>query len=419
MKKILIGLITLSFYCNLSAQDETLKVLSYNLLNYPNPEIPVDYRADTLKKIIDYYTPDLFLMQELKSSSGFSLILNNVFNTDGVDYYNKGTWEPQHSNPGSSWRLQQNVIYNTQKLSLSYETFLYTDVRDLNVFKFYFKDPNLAIHQDTTYLYVVTMHLKSSQGADNEALRLSMVEILENFLDTIPADANVIVGADYNLYTSDEAAYQLLLNNSNNVILADPISTPGTWHSNNNFRFVHTQSTRTVPINGDGAGGGMDDRFDLIVVSENLMDPNNRIFTIEDTYEPMGNNGNCFNARIIDCEDNDVPANVINALYQMSDHLPVKMELGIDYPAANSINELQYNYAVKIINQNSERLLFSIDGYGKSIKFNLIDVSGKILLNGSSNASNLATVLLSSLSHGIYFLIFQDSSIEPYKFVKH
>ena len=417
MKKLLFSLLIVSFSIQIKAQDETLKVLSYNLLNYPNPAIPVDYRADTLKKIIDYYTPDLFLMQELKSSTGFSFILNNVFNTDGVDNYESGTWEPQHSNPGSTWKLQQNVIYNTQKLALSYETFLYTVRRDINVFKFYFKDPNLATHLDTTYLYAITLHLKSSQGADNEAQRLAMIEILENFLDTISPDAHVIVGGDYNLYTSDEAAYQLMLNTSNSIVLADPLNSPGTWHNNTNFRFVHTQSTRTIPINDDGAGGGMDDRFDFIMVSENLMEQSNSVSVGEATYEAIGNNGNCFNARIIDCEDNDVPANVINALYQMSDHLPVKMELEIDYPFADAINEY-HKYSIKIIGQNSEQITFSINDYNKTINYKLIDAYGRIIQKGSSKASGSTTLQLNNLSGGIYFLVFENDLIEPFKFVK-
>ena len=418
MNKWIIALLALLLSGQINAQDETLKILSYNLLNYPNPEIPADFRADTLKKIIDYYTPDLFLMQELKSSSGFSLILNNVFNTDGVDYYEKATWEPQHSDPGSTWKLQQNVIYNTQKLALSYETFLFTVRRDINVFKFYFKDPNLATHQDTTYLYAITLHLKSSQGADNEAQRLSMVEILENFLDTIPSDANVIVGGDYNLYTSNEAAYQLLLNNANSIVLADPINSPGTWHNDNNFRFVHTQSTRTVPINGDGAGGGMDDRFDFIMVSENLMDQNNSISVGENTYEPLGNNGNCFNARIIDCEDNEVPADIINALFQMSDHLPVKMELEINYPFFDAINE-HHKYSIEIIGQTSEYITLSVNDYNKAINYTIVDAYGRKVLKGSSKSSDLITIQLNIFSTGIYFLVFENEFIEPFKFMKY
>ena len=287
------------------------------------------------------------------------------------------------------------------------------------MFKFYFKDPDLPNHQDTTYLYVLALHLKSSQGADNEAQRLSMVEILENFLDTISPDANVIIGGDYNLYTSSEPAYQLMLNNSNNIVLADPLNTPGSWHNNSSFRFVHTQSTRTTPINGDGAGGGMDDRFDFVMVSENLMEQTNEISVISDTYEPLGNNGNCFNARIIDCQDNDVPANVINALYQMSDHIPVKMELAIDYPFFDAINEFQSKFKVDIINRNAEKLIFTIHDYSKSYNYKIIDISGQVLINGTSAASNTNSVALHDLSNGVYILIFEDVAIEPFKFVKY
>jgi hypothetical protein len=182
---------------------------------------------------------------------------------------------------------------------------------------------------------------------------------------------------------------------------------------------VHSQSTRTVPINGDGAGGGMDDRFDFILASENLLNQNNAISIVEDTYKPLGNNGNCFNARIIDCDNNDVPTNVINALYQMSDHIPIIMEMSIDYPFYNAINELQPQYAVKIINQNPEVILFTIKDYNKTYNYRIIDISGKELIKGISSAENSTTIHLNNLSYGVYFLVFDDASIKPYKFVKN
>ena len=53
--------------------------------------------------------------------------------------------------------------------------------------------------------------------------------------------------------------------------MADPINTPGSWNNNEDFRGVHTQSTRTSSSGfGGGAGGGLDDRFDFIMVSQNL-----------------------------------------------------------------------------------------------------------------------------------------------------
>jgi len=416
MKHFFISLLFLFTFFTSQAQDETLKVLSYNLLNYPSSAAPNDFRADTLKKIIDYYTPDLFLMQELKSSSGLSTILNSVFNTDGIDYYASGTWEPQHSNPGSIFKLQQNLIYNTQKLTIEYQTFLFTVRRDINIFKFYFNDPNLPLNQTKTFLYVAVWHLKSSQDTVNENQRLQMTEILENFLDTIPENSSVIVGGDYNLYTSSEPAYQNLLNPANIVTLADPINTPGNWHNNFNFRFVHSQSTRTAPINGDGAGGGIDDRFDFILVSENIMDPSNPITFTTGTYHPLGNNGNCFNQRIIDCENNTVPDNILNALYQMSDHVPIQMELDIEYPLVSSVANQQLEISAYTI--RNEELILSAPSYQKPIGFTLYSLSGKILLSGDLPNLNQSSISLNGLSIGTYILRFNDASIKPLKFFK-
>jgi endonuclease/exonuclease/phosphatase family metal-dependent hydrolase len=363
------------------AQDDTLKIMSYNILNYPNADYEYDTRADTLAKIINYYTPDLFLIQELKNETGFNTLLDEVFNTNGTNDFASGTWETQNSNPGSSWKLQQNLIYNTRKLILAYEDFLYTSTRDINVFKFYFNDPNLDVHQKKTYLYVAVVHFKSSQGEENEAERLFNAQILMNFLDTLPENSSVIVGGDFNLYSSSEPAYQHLLDPENELVLKDPINTPGNWHNNYSYRFVHTQSTRTSPINGDGAGGGMDDRFDFILISENLQESTHPIQIIPNSYTAIGNNGNCFNDRIIDCFNNEVSAEILNALYQMSDHLPVKMELTITYPIIDRVrDELPKTYYVKVFQESEQSLI--IHWPEKSFEFELYSLLGTRILSG-------------------------------------
>lgn len=413
MKRLILFLVFIQPYF-LNAQDEVLKVLSYNLLNYPNPEYDTDTRADTLKKIIDYYTPDLFLMQELKKEVGLTTILQNTFNSNGIDYYQSGTWESQNSDPGSSWKLQQNLIYNTQKLALEYQTFLYTNTRDINVFKFYFKDPNLPMHGQKTFLYTVVLHLKSSTGGDNVAERLSMTEILVNFLDTLPENSAVIIGGDYNIYSSSEPAYQHLLNPSNLTVIKDPINTPGSWNNNYTYRAVHTQSTRTGSLNGDGAPGGLDDRFDFILVSENLLEENQPIQVVENTYEAIGNNGNCYNGRIIDCDNNTVPDDILYALYQMSDHLPIKMELAINYPIYDAVSSESSENPFSIYKSAPHQI--RIEGPPSNYTYELYSIEGKLILSG--NGFNQTSFKVEGIKPGMYLIrLFSDNVFSKTLFI--
>ena len=55
-----------------SAQD-TVKITFYNLLNFPAAQ---QDRIDTLKKVLDYIQPDIFVVNELTSFNGAGLIKN-------------------------------------------------------------------------------------------------------------------------------------------------------------------------------------------------------------------------------------------------------------------------------------------------------------------------------------------------------
>lgn len=414
---VMIALCCGAAFQTLQAQ-ERLSVLSYNVLNYPNPDY-VDYRADTLKKIIDYYKPDLFLMQELKHPSGMDSILQVAFNTTDEDHYLSGTWQWQVSAPWSSWKLQQNVIYNANRLTLIDEGYVQTGTRDHNVFKFMVNDPNLPSHQDTTFLYAINIHLKASQGASNVAERLQMAEILTGYLETLEENAAVMLGGDFNVYTSSEPAYQHLLSGSE-FVLVDPIDTPGNWHNSAALSHVHTQSTRTFQVNGDGAGGGLDDRFDFVLLSENMMDPNHRIHYVEGTYNNMGYTGGCLDQNLLNCTQTDVPPHVKHALYQMSDHLPVTLELDVVFPApTHTIQSQEERTIFAGANAVYDRLDLSINAdHATGHAFRIIDVRGNVVHAGVLSDGQRFQLDVSSLASGWYLLSVPSLDMKPYRFVK-
>lgn len=394
-----------------SGSAQILKVMSYNLLNYPNVDYN-DQREDTLKGIIDYYRPDLFLMQELKSEAGLQRLVDDAFNTEGIQSYTSGQWQAQVSNPDYSWRLQQNVIYDSTKLGLLDQQILLTDHRDINIFHFYYRVQDFTLFPDTIDFYAVVWHLKSSQGSNNAQLRLEMGQVLTDWFAEIDPNSRILVAGDFNTYSSTEPVLEWLTDIQQPISLADPINAPGNWHDNALFAAYHTQSTRTSQINGDGASGGMDDRFDIILLSENLMAADVAMSMHPGSYDNIGNDGGCFNQSLLEC-DSDVPTSVRNKLYQMSDHLPVKLEFQIS--PVTAVQRQAPKQLVAGPNPTSNKLKVSLpDSDQSGSAFDLLDAKGRLLRTGKLSGSVLE-LDLSGFASGIYLL--KIAGYAPFKVV--
>ena len=63
------------FVSNTGRAQDTLKVMYYNLLNFPSTS---QERADTLKKIVQHVLPDMFLVNELDNDFVNSFNFNST-----------------------------------------------------------------------------------------------------------------------------------------------------------------------------------------------------------------------------------------------------------------------------------------------------------------------------------------------------
>lgn len=306
----------------------TLRVMTYNLLAFPEP-VPAG-RQDTLARIVAHAQPDLLLVQEVRTLAGANLVLNDALNTGGVTRFSRADWVPQISDPGSTVKLQQLLYYDHERFTLTGQQTLTTAVRDINVYTLLVNDVDLPQTQDSTWITVYVVHLKASTGAVNEYARQQMAQVLMNHLATLPAGRNVIVAGDMNLYGADEAAYTTLTTGGGANPLQDPLVLPIDWNGNSAMAQHHTQCTRTNVLYGEGAGGGMDDRFDIILLSQAAMTGADRLSYVAGSCRPVGNSGTCFNDNILDCSTGQAPMEVLRALYYMSDHLPVVLDLSFN-----------------------------------------------------------------------------------------
>ena len=387
----IVVMLTLNFELltlNCSAQD-TLTVLSYNILNYPtsNPT-----KADTLKPIIKYLQPDIFMITELNSSAGATTILNDALNVDGVTYYQKANY---FNGP-----VTDNMLYyNANKLSLYSQHEITTTLRNISEYVLYYNGSALTAASDTVFIYCYMAHLKASQGYEQQ--RNQEVVLLKNYMDTRTNIENVFLGGDFNLYTSTEPAFNTILNGGN-VLLLDPISSSGNWNSNSSFAGIHTQSTRLNSLPDGGSYGGMDDRFDFLFFTNDLLTGANKLTYVANSYKAVGNDGNHYNKSINATPTNSsAPANVIDALYYMSDHLPIVLKAYL--PANVSVNE--NNTIVDWKGYFSRgNFVFEANQTASELKVAVYNVLGEIIQKSVIYHQNEFYLDMKNLKQGIYLV---------------
>jgi hypothetical protein len=107
-----------------------------------------------------------------------------------------------------------------------------TDLRDIEWWQ-------LRLAESGEEVRLFTLHLKASQGSDNEQRRLLECIVLRNYLDTLPEDLPFIVAGDLNVYWGSEPAYELLLSEGPGQ-LHDPIDQTGYWHNSITYAPIHT-----------------------------------------------------------------------------------------------------------------------------------------------------------------------------------
>lgn len=293
---------------------QAFRVVSWNILNYPGAS--GNSREDDHRVVLADIQPDLIVVQEITSTSGATEWLNDVLNTlepgewamapftNGTDTDNACYYKP------AQFDYISNVVLNTALRQIDGWTFRPVGYGSASEFSIY------------------SLHLKASQGSTNEAKREAEAQILRNHLNAKPAGTHFIVGGDTNIYSSSEGAWAKLTGSQadNDGRVFDPIDRVGNWHNNGSYSDVHTQSTRTTQLSDGGASGGMDDRFDFLLVNDDLEDSEGLDY-IPGSYKAWGQDGNHFNQTINAGSNSAVSAAVADALYFASDHLPVVMDM--------------------------------------------------------------------------------------------
>lgn len=397
----LITLIVFGWSLLISAQTN-VKVMFYNLLNYPN-ETTFPNRDNDLATILNHYQPDVFMVCEVNNENGASQILNITQNQVSPAYA-AATFVTNSSDDltGNNNELQNMLYYNSNKFTLEFQTEITTLVRDINHYRLKLKTVNQEA--EPILLDVFVGHFKAASGIENENIRSQQALDLMAYISTLPTNSHVIFAGDLNLYTAFESAFQVLLDNTYPITLADPPNRVGQWSNNPEFLDVFTQSTRTLSNLG-GAAGGFDDRFDFILISENMLEAGN-LYYLENSYQVYGNNNNpnCYNRAINsgDCDGDLFDLNLRHALHDFSDHLPVTLTL--QTPESLSVPQFQASTTFSVSQTFVNTGLLSINTTNKA-DLVLINSLGQVVISLEIPANSNIIENVGQLHSGVYWLM--------------
>ncbi|MCB0804700.1 MAG: T9SS type A sorting domain-containing protein [Bacteroidales bacterium] len=385
---------------------DTLRLMQYNLLMYGNDfggcnqsNNNVAEKNEYLKTIVNWVKPDILAVNEIYRTSYYhDLLLDNVFNVNGVNYYERA-YPPNLSNGFTI----NNVFFDSRKLELVGNSVAAIGVRDIDVFKFRYIEGAYA--DSNLILNCAVAHLKAGDNQDDRDQRANATSQLMQYISN-SEDGNYTFSGDFNLYYSSETAFQNLLFYPNeNARFYDPVNRIGYWNNNINYADVHTQSTHTG--GNCFSGGGLDDRFDFILVSEEIINGSNDIKYVEGSYKAVGQDGQHFNTSITSSPTNaSVPSSVLNALYNMSDHLPVSIDFAIgDHVGINDLKNTSVHLFFKNPVSGNFLLHYSVKGSGSYV-FQLRDLSGKLLTEQTEYLVNSGELQIPAnhLSNGMYIL---------------
>ena len=418
----------LVLFTSLNYGQTRIKAMMYNVLNYSDSEVSRN-KTPFLSTILGEVKPDLFMVCEMIDEIGSNYLFENSI----IPFNENFQKAPFEENQSGSYSLQQMVYYNTEKLILEETRVITADTRDINQYTFKINTENLNTNPITIEVFVT--HLKASTGSSNRQRRLNSIQSFVSYTNNIADDSYVLFAGDLNFYTSNEEGYQHLIDDRNPIVIIDPIDRPtpnfpddgidyyenynSTYFWNNSsFRDIHSQSTRTSNIgfiDDSGSTGGLDDRFDFIMMSKNF-NTSTSLYYVNDSYKVVGNNGNCYNSFISNPNCSGGYSQTLrDALIEFSDHLPVVME--IETPentlSTNLISETNF------IGSNIIKDYLKITSPNDINNLKIYSITGQLIdVKLSKNTGNDTIIIdVKHISKGIYYLSHQKLK-KPLKFIK-
>ena len=395
------------------AQD-TLTVMQYNLLYYGNynsgfadcyeTNNNTQRKDECIRTLVDYVKPDIFTVCEFGATAALQNdFLRHNLNVNGVTY-----WKSDNIINYANSNIINHIFYNSQKLGLSKHIALRTDPRDTDIYELYLKTKSLAAG-DTIKLVCIVAHPKAGMGYESN--RRALMQVAMDYVNQHYPHDNALIMGDFNMYGASESGYRLLTQTYSNpeVLFIDPLGSAGVgeWNCNGQFAAYHTQSTRSYS-DECFSGGGLDDRFDFILMADEIKFSYNHLRYVNNSYHAVGNDGRHYNQSVNQGNNTAVPAEVAEALFDGSDHLPVTMKIAVDVHLGVEDLEAQSLYATVAPNPASDRAVVSFFNPSQGqVQLELYSLQGQLLRHEAAafgEGAQQYELALHDVTKGFYLL---------------
>lgn len=342
VRRSAVAVVVFAFIC--CAAQAQLRVATWNISNYSGGLVTQVQTAVYAVFEGRSFAPDVILAQEFTSAAALTTFVDALNDAPG----SPGTWT------AAPWVSGPNTVnvcaYRGDKVTLIESPTIVSQGGNppnppTNAMRFTFRLNGYESGGAVIVCY--SSHMKSGNTSEDLARRLLEAQRLRDDAEALDPEYCFVLGGDLNIRASDEAAYQELVGSQANDAgrFYDPIATPGTWRDNYLMRFVHTQD----PV---ASNGGMDDRFDQLLVSGDLVDGSGFDYlgdpalpysttTWDDanhSYRSWGNDGTSYNTGLTVTGNTMVGATIAQALIACAGsggHLPVFLDLRVP-PAVGS-----------------------------------------------------------------------------------
>lgn len=356
--------------------------MTYNLLYYGastsfcnESNNNIDLKDVHLRTIVSYTRPDILGVNEMGRGPHLaSRILEQAMNYSSVDKYRHATYTNTRNSS-----LTNMLFYRHDKFALYHEAVLSNEVRDINLYTLYYLNESLE-QGDTVFLSLVLAHLKAGSNSADQQTRLLEVRNVMNHISDHSLRGNIIFMGDFNMKSSFEAAYGLMtFHPDESIRFYDPVDQTGIWIDNPDMTDFHTQSTRSGNV-ACFVGGGLDDRFDQILISRTLLNGSDGFRYEEGSYTAVGQDGGRLNGSLVGPPNYSAPDSVIRALYNMSDHLPVYLDL-VQTVIGTDVELISQASLINMVNPVRDQLILQVNAPPGVLTINLLTMSGHHLLS--------------------------------------
>jgi hypothetical protein len=306
-----------------------LRVIDYNILNYPGSSGPA--RAPYYRTILSPLNADVIVTGEMASPTSVTEFLSEV-----LDVMEPGQWAAATFVDGND--TDAGFFYKPAKVQFLDQSSFYPDApANLRLVHVYHVRP-AGYTAAAADLWIYAMHLKASDTSADEFKRYTeAIGVRGQMEASLPVGARALILGDMNFYRATDRGYKKFIQDTlANIGRAYDLLPAGTWHDGAGFVTIHTQSPCLSGTCASGAAtGGLDDRFDFILPTYSLV-TGQGLAVVPGTCLVVGNDGQHFNKNITDAPVIPEGAAYATALQLASDHLPVRLDLQV--PAEISAN---------------------------------------------------------------------------------